>query len=674
MSKRRSSAPDLPPKMKHYARAFPIDDLDSVINESLKTARRATKKLKADYDLIDGDFGKRRITAVRNTLPRIVDYYDLTTPANGNTSTAEVWANLNLFPSDIIDEVDDDVSLFLGAALWILDNCSLFDLENLLQDVDYEDDWTLPYLYDLRYPDAVIQAVVYILQYRYKYTNNFLDLDDRPGEAGEAFEKLMELIDPDKLRQAVETTKALFKKEIDGFFEVAHMLAEQFRDGVDVHNKAVDLYNDEVDRATPMIMDFLAFKKGKRGASPLKPGSPLMANGSPLPKPGSPLMANSSPPGMPSILDNFMSPSASPLDFMNRNAQDPGRKFRDTVEHLAALGEKADKLREKADILYGNILRFIFSYSHCGFSLSSDYSFHFEGVSIPSIDIPDPFEACMGLVILCSPPLFHSLYEDDGAGDADLPWLTGLAAATARDIASCLPWGISTYEEDMVDLREPPKPLKHPEWNDRRYLGDDGYERSLSQILYETTGAVLPRDMSSFDNAHHILWHYGIRGRNEVHMAELMVLLNTPQYRTNLMLSHGEELEEDEDSSADIDFLQAQLKKLRELNKKLTDEAHEQERRARKAEQALTTEREKAKADRQELAGLREVVFNQDNPSSDERINVTLPYEVKSHIVIYGGHDTWLTPMKEFLTGDVRFMDREQSILDENVMRNADVV
>ena len=30
--------------------------------------------------------------------------------------------------------------------------------------------------------------------------------------------------------------------------------------------------------------------------------------------------------------------------------------------------------------------------------------------------------------------------------------------------------------------------------------------------------------------------------------------------------------------------------------------------------------------------------------------------------------------MKEFLTGDIRFMDREQSILDENVMRNADVV
>ena len=141
------------------------------------------------------------------------------------------------------------------------------------------------------------------------------------------------------------------------------------------------------------------------------------------------------------------------------------------------------------------------------------------------------------------------------------------------------------------------------------------------------------------------------------------------------MLSHGDERdEEDSSTTVDVDVLQSQLQKLREQNKKLTDEAHEQERRARKAEQALATEREKSKADRQELASLREVVFTQDNSSSEERANIRLPYEVKSHIVIYGGHDTWRTPMKEFLTGDIRFMDREQSILDENVMRNADVV
>ena len=612
-------------------------------------------------------------TSEKQSVPPGLHAYDLTTHAGGNTNTAEVWANLNLFPSTVIDDVDDDVSLFLGAALWILDNCPLFELESLLQDVDYEDDWTLPYFYDLKHTDPVIQAVVYILQYRYKYLNNFLDLDDRPGDAGEAFAKLMELIDPAKLRHAVETTKSIFQKETDGFFDVAYVLAERFRNGVETHNKAVDVYNDEVDRATPMIKDFLDVRKGKRTSPKLAAGSPLMKPGSPLLMPsGSPQIQNIS-----SLMDSFMMPSTSPLGFMNRDTQDPSRKFHDTVEHLATLGERADTLREKADGLYGDILRFVFSYSHCGFSLSSDYSFHFEGITMPSIDIPDPFEACMGLLILCSPPLYHEIYSN-GAGDEDLdlPWLTGLAAATARDIASFLPWGLSAYEEDMVDLREPPKPLKHPEWYERRYLGEDSYERSLSQILYETTGAIIPRDMSGFDNAHHILWHYGIRGKNEAHMAELMVLLNTPQYRTSLMLAHGSEADEEEDSttSVDIDSLQAQLKKLREQNKKLTDEAHEQERRARKAEQALSAEREKAKADRQELAGLREVVFAQENTSSEERVSITFPYEVKSHIVIYGGHDTWLTPMKEFLTGDIRFMDREQSVLDENVMRNADVV
>ena len=49
--------------------------------------------------------------------------------------------------------------------------------------------------------------------------------------------------------------------------------------------------------------------------------------------------------------------------------------------------------------------------------------------------------------------------------------------------------------------------------------------RNLAQILYETTGAVLPRNMSEYDDTHHILWSYGIRGKNEIHMTELMVLL-----------------------------------------------------------------------------------------------------------------------------------------------------
>lgn len=37
-----------------------------------------------------------------------------------------------------------------------MDNCPLFELESLLQDVDYEDDWTLPYFYDLKHTDPVI--------------------------------------------------------------------------------------------------------------------------------------------------------------------------------------------------------------------------------------------------------------------------------------------------------------------------------------------------------------------------------------------------------------------------------------------------------------------------------------------------------------------------------------
>ena len=78
-------------------------------------------------------------------------------------------------------------------------------------------------------------------------------------------------------------------------------------------------------------------------------------------------------------------------------------------------------------------------------------------------------------------------------------------------------------------------------------------------------------------------------------------------------------------------------------------------------------------AERQELAGLREVVFTADH-RDDDHINVSLPYEVKQRSVVFGGHDMWQKPMKEFLTGDIRFIDRDMFAFDTDVIRYADII
>ncbi len=275
----------------------------------------------------------------------------------------------------------------------------------------------------------------------------------------------------------------------------------------------------------------------------------------------------------------------------------------------------------------------------------------------------------------------------------DLPWLSGLMSGFTADVASHLPWGMQAYDEDSLELSFSPKPMKHTDLYSMKYTSE-GYQRSLAQILYETTGVILPRKLDTFDDAQKILHGYGIKGTKAVHIAELMSIMHEVRFRTKMPSSDWLDLFDDEDvedgnentgtegenvsQKSDADSI-SELKEanaaLHDQLKKLTDIAHEQDRRAQKAEQELQQEKQQAKADRQELAALREVIFTQENTSeSDESVSIPLPFTAKQRIVIYGGHDTWLKAMKEYLHGDVRYMDKDQGILDRNVIRNADAV
>jgi len=154
-------------------------------------------------------------------------------------------------------------------------------------------------------------------------------------------------------------------------------------------------------------------------------------------------------------------------------------------------------------------------------------------------------------------------------------------------------------------------------------------------------------------------------------MAELMTVLETVQFRQEL--SSPSMAEEAPADTENVEELRDQIKALQERLKKATDAAHTQDQRARKAEAALAAEREKIAAERAELAGLREVVFTADH-RDDDHISVSLPYEVKQRAVIFGGHDMWQKPMKEFLTGDIRFIDRDMVAFDTDIIRYADVI
>ena len=675
--KNRIPDPPMPSKMHHYSRDVSEDTekaLNAIISDAVKTAKHTIKQFKAESYLIDGTYGKRRATAVRNTFDTIISQYSLTEKTSGLFPTAELWANLNLTSPNTIERIDEDTSIVLAAAIWLLDSTvDRFALEKLLGEVPYIEDWTLPPFYDLNHTDDVIQVVVYILKHRHAGDRPILDENTEPGETGDVFLQLLDLMDPVWLRRAVAAARSMFWKSLDFFFKAEYAIAEKFMETVKAYNSAIDAYNARVEPLCDAIRDFIKWKNApnekKIAAVAPKPGSPAMA--------GSPLMSKPA-----NTFQDILSMPVMPAPFGDSpflpREDDPFERMERRACLLEPFGDKVVKLEEAVHIARTDLIRFIFDYTHCGFTFAEDYLEHYEGINlpIPTFKIDDPYEICMGILLLCSPTAMERLYEDvKGASiekDLDLPWLVGAMCGMVQDVASHLPWGICDYDEDDRELETPSKLLAHPEWYKLAYRDGDDYQRSLAHILYETTGAILPRDMNEFDIAHKMLWKYGIRGKTEVQMAELMTLMYDTQYRTSLLTAPTYS---EPEPAEDLDGLKEQLKTLREQLKKTTDEAHVLDRRARKAEQALQKEKTQVKADRQELAALREIIFTQENvDTSDDRVSVALPYEVTKRVVVYGGHETWRKAMKEYLSGDIRYMDKDQAIIDRNVIRNADVV
>ena len=75
----------------------------------------------------------------------------------------------------------------------------------------------------------------------------------------------------------------------------------------------------------------------------------------------------------------------------------------------------------------------------------------------------------------------------------------------------------------------------------------------------------------------------------------------------------------------------------------------------------------------QELADLREIVFNQQSGTEEKaaEVKITFPYHTTRRILAFGGHDSWLREIK-FKVPDVRFMGED--ISSPEIIRRADVV
>ena len=660
MAKRRRTPPNpkLPDKVEHYYRACnetTSDGLENILAESRKTAKRAYNKHHlGTLDLWESEYGKRRRDAVRHTFPSIINHHGLTEKTKGFVTAAEVWSNLNQYTHHTLETLDEDDALLLAAALWFMDHADdTYELEQILSAVDWCEDWNLPYHYDLRFSEDMISAAVFILQNRTSSDRYILDVNPKRGETADAFDRLLALIPPDELRRAIAHTRALFWSHVDQFYDIECALAEPYMKAVDKYDSYVDSYNGNVKKLVELLTKHA-------DAAPSKPNN-VLAN------PQMPLFDQPTRYSLIQPLGNDIFPRDAPLFPSMPAPYNEGLQLATTLDRMAdGLDERAEAISEA----HANMVMVCFDYARSGLVETDRY----RTKGVPTIAAPvisDPYEICAGLVLLCSEDALRSLYADvPGATpekDLDLPWLFGAMEGILTDVAHHLPWGMGRYSEDDIPFKDNTKPMAHTDWYELS-LKD---KQSLAQVVYQATGAILPRELNDFDRLKSHMGRLGIKGKNAVHMAELMAVLETVQFREEFSSPSLPEVASED--TEDVEELKGQLKALQERLKKATDAAHTQDQRARKAEAALTAEREKMAAERAELAGLREVVFTADH-RDDDHISVSLPYEVKQRAVIFGGHDMWQKPMKEFLTGDIRFIDRDMAAFDTDVIRYADII
>ena len=345
-------------------------------------------------------------------------------------------------------------------------------------------------------------------------------------------------------------------------------------------------------------------------------------------------------------------------------------------ESLEAFYERKMKQVDMLMEDYGQIIQCLdanideLNYKTMNFALECE-DFMFEDI--------DPFELCFALLYL--------IEQDD-----DLPWLYGPCIGLMTAICKNLPWGIGEYKEErdyfwIADEKvefEKKYDAPAPDWNKRKYSRKGEPPRSMAQLVYELTGSLIPRDTHLYDGYYRMLKKHGVGSKDGAVLLTAMTTLATSEHKIpadNLddWWTYDEAEDELDEVMKEADENEELVRQLRDQVKQLRISLHEAEKNARDAARELDLEKKDHEADRRELADLRELVFNREQneqteePEPEEKEDL-FPYEVKKTTLVFGGHDNWLKSIKLLLTGDIRFISKDQDAFDAGMLRKAEVI
>ena len=637
---------------------------------------------------------KRRTVALLDSLKSVDVRYQ---------KCADDWITLNLL-SRSYASIEYDGHMLKAASIWILDKITeiylpwktLYPL--LPHDDSLLDDFFDVDLWDCQYDEALIASVEYVLFYR---NQDIAPIENIDGEAyriftsnlaaegkdhanvpsRKNFESLIELIPQWKKDEAVKHFKECFEAWTERFFIAFSYIEDQYANCINGLNKVRrenNVLRDKIEKKTEQYAAERKQTQKKQKVSKAKqPTNVLLRN----PASGFPKIPISSGAGFKN--------SEDPIEaFLNGTIGGLESQVRPLFSRMEELDKRHDALAKEYEEIASKRSKIHYFFNNNGYltqEMAEEY-FPEELIDdlVKPLPIDDPYELCFALLYLIET-------------GSDLPWLYGACVGMMSEVIDSLPWGLCEYDEsdDIYWDDIPPISKKKPDfpnWYTRDYLMKDEsrYEaRNLAQIVYETTGCLMPRNLHRYDAELKFLGKYGIRQNKAISILYCMTALSNAKWKRaacNIdpeymrMLSpdtYSEETNRTQvDESGDWEDQKAKMEKqIQQLRSAL----HTAEKAAADARKQMEKQRLTAEAEHRELADLREIIFNNDDFDRVDDSTVEIaddkkyPYTIQKSTVVFGGHETWLKSLKPMLKGDIKFIAKEMKI-DVSLVRYADVI
>ena len=680
-----------------------------IVASGFEVTRQSLKKIRKEHPerkhILEGTemvepFYSRRIKAATNYLPVMVKRFE-----KHQNVEPDDFAVFFAQPTCNIASLDTGGSLCTGAALWILDTLrACRKMQKLYENIPWlpDDDPTeMPAIYDSCHSDENIKGLVFIIQ---SWFERKLRLDTSTGSSTAVekarhdptthFSAIMELIPEEAKNRAVNRLEDKVWEWADIYLSV---LDDIIGRRLQVEKK-INVLDDELGELTEKLK--LQVKKAQRSQKDKPAGSTTASVKAPLIAPfAAPLTAPLTAPdndilGVLGTYQNAILGRATTSEL--KTPLDAPMQLIRRIEKLE--NERRAIIEEERSLRMWAPGSFKTSTKKLTEKLGADNAEKFI-----NFRVGDPFEMCFAFLCL--------LDRDD-----DIAWLYSFTLAVMDAACGQLPWAKGDYDEEEDTIWHPQDFFEmllnddsdEVDYSEDRHLDDDWFglkytmngvdeeanERaSIAQIVYQLTGAIIPRNTYRYDSLRKQLRRGGLPNTKIDRAISAMMVLGEVQRRSRNWLFDGfsfddlverqaaDDAVQDESASSDmadtIEKLKAENAALKKENDRLRQATHAAHREVKESQQSIEKLEREAEEHTQELADLRELVFNQQNgeyekSEKSENSEIEFPYETKRRIVVFGGHDSWLREIRQKLP-KVRFVDRGASP-NADLIRNADVI